>query len=229
MTREQDFERRLAEWLGDGPATAPTEVVETAIDRVAGRPQRHRLWGWLPEMVAGMGMGDRPRAFGLLIALVLTLLTALVIALPIGGGTRPAPVMVATGALGITGTIDIVSESVVDGTVQRIVVVDASDPRVSGEGQQVLHLEDAPGTGMQHWSGFMRLDNEWGAWEGSFNGARFPDGSALEYGWLTGQGAYEDLSYFHSTRDQVDGTERVVEGVIWPGEPPAIPDPSLLP
>jgi hypothetical protein len=201
MTREQDFERRLAEWLGDGPATAS----------------------------AGMRMGDRRKALGLLVAIVLTLLAATVVAVPFGSGTGPAPVMDAAGGLGITGTIDIANEWEVDGTVQRIVVVDASDSRVSGEGRQVLRLEDAPGTGMQHWSGLMRLEDEWGAWEGPFNGARFPDGSALEYGWLTGQGTYEDLSYFYSTRDQADEAERAVEGAIWPGEPPPMPDPSLLP
>lgn len=229
MTREQDLERRLAEWLGDGPAAAPTAVVETAIELIAGRPQRRRLWGWLPEMTARMWIGDRPRAFGLLVALVLTLLMALVVAVPFGGGTSPAPPMNVTGSLATTGTMDIVTETEVDGTVQRIVVVDASDPRASGEARQILRLEDAPGSSMQRWSGLMRLENDWGAWEGILHGVRHPDGLALEYGWLAGQGAYEGFSYFHSTRDQATGAERAVEGAIWPGEPPPMPDPSLLP
>ena len=47
MTREQDLERRLADWLTDGPVTAPTEVVDEAIERTVGRPQRRPIWGWL--------------------------------------------------------------------------------------------------------------------------------------------------------------------------------------
>jgi hypothetical protein len=74
----------------------------------------------------------------------------------------------------------------------------------------------------------MRLENEWGAWEGVVHGARYPDGSELEYGWLAGQDTYEGFSYFHSTRGHPAETERTVEGAIWPGEPPSTPDPSLL-
>ena len=56
MTREQDLERHLADWLTDGPVTAPTEVVDEAIERTAGRRQRHPLWGRLLEPL------DRVRA-----------------------------------------------------------------------------------------------------------------------------------------------------------------------
>ena len=56
MMREQDLERRLADWLSDGPVTAPTEVVDKAIERTVGRRQRHPLWGRLREPL------DRARA-----------------------------------------------------------------------------------------------------------------------------------------------------------------------
>jgi hypothetical protein len=229
MTREQDLERHLADWLSDGPATAPTEVVDEAIERTVGRRQGHRPWGWLLEPLGRMRTGDRTRGFALLAVLVLTMLAALAIAVPLGGGARPAPEMDPSSVLEVTGTIEVISEPEVDGVLERTVRVDASDPRVRGEARQVLHIEEAPGVGLERSTGMMRLENEWGAWEGVVHGVRYPDGSELEYGWLAGQDTYEGFSYFHSTRGHPAETERTVEGAIWPGEPPSMPDPSLLP
>ncbi len=107
--------------------------------------------------------------------------------------------------------------------------VDSLDVRVSGEARQVLHIEAAPGVGLQRSIGTMRLENEWGAWEGVVSGVRYPDGSELDYGWLRGQGNYAGFSYFHSTQGHATEAARAVEGAIWPGEPPPMPDPSLLP
>jgi len=229
MTREQDLERHLADWLTDGPATAPTEVVGEAIERTVGRRQRHRLWGWLLEPLGRMQTSDRTRGFALLAVLVLTMLAALAIAVPLGGGARPTPEMSQTSVLEVTGTIEVMKELEVDGVLERLVRVDTSEPRAKGEARQVLHIEAAPGAGLQRSTGVMRLENEWGAWEGVVRGARYPDGSELEYGWLAGQGTYEGFSYFHSTRVHPAETERTVEGAIWPGEPPPMPDLSLLP
>ena len=229
MTREQDLERRLADWLTDGPATAPTEVVDEAIERTVGRRQRHRLWGWLQELLGRMQTSDRTRGFALLAVLVLTLLAVLAVAVPFAGGTRPAPEMDPTSVLEVSGTTEVIHESEVDGVFERAVRVVASDPRARGEARQIVHIEAAPGVGLQRSTGWMRLENEWGAWEGDVHGVRYPDGSELEYGWLAGQDTYEGFSYFHSTRGHPAETERTVEGAIWPGEPPPTPDPSLLP
>lgn len=229
MTREQDLERRLADWLTDGPATAPAAVVDEAIERTIGRRQRHPLWGRLREPL------DRARArSGMRLAvpvlmLALTLLAALAIAVPFAGATRPAPEMDDTSVLQITGITEVIGESEVDGVTERLVRVDAADPRVRGEARQVFHIEVAPAAGLQRSTGVMRLENGWGAWEGAVHGVRYPDGSELEYGWLEGHGAYEGFSYFHSTGGPAAETERTVEGAIWPDEPPSMPDPSLLP
>jgi hypothetical protein len=229
MTREQDLERYLADWLSDGPATAPTEVVDEAIERTVARRQRHSLWGWLLEPLGRIRTSDRTRGFALLAVLVLTMLAALAIAVPFAGGARPAPEMDPTSVLSVTGTAELISEPEVDGVFERLVRVDASDPRVRGEARQVLHIEEAPGVGLERSTGMMRLENDWGAWEGDVNGARYPDGSELEYGWLTGEGVYAGYTYFLSIQTPSAGTDRVLEGAIWPGEPPPIPDPSLLP
>ena len=229
MTREQDLERRLADWLADGPVTAPTEVVDEAIERTAGRRQRHPLWGWLREPFDRVRAGSETRIVVLIVVLALSILAALAIAVPFAGGTRPAPEMDPTSVLAITGTTEVISESEVDGVFERAVRVVASDPSASGEARQVLLIEAAPGVGLQRSIGMMRLENEWGAWEGVVRGARYPDGSELEYGWLAGQDTYQGFSYFHSTRGHAAETERTVEGAIWPGEPPPMPDLSLLP
>ncbi len=227
MTREQDLERRVADWLTDGPVTAPTEAVDEAIERTVGRRQRHPLWGRLREPLDRVRARDKKRVVVLVLAL--TLLAALAIAVPFAGGTRPAPEMDPTSVLEITGTTEVISESEVDGVFERAMRVVASDPRASGKARQIAHIEVAPGVGLQRSTGVMRLENEWGVWEGVVHAARYPDGSELEYGWLAGQDAYEGFSYFHSTRGHAAETERTVEGAIWPGEPPPMPDPSLLP
>ena len=229
MTREQDLQRRLVDWLADGPVTSSTEVVDEAIERTAGRRQRHALWGWLLEPLDRVRAGDETRVVVLLLVLALTMLAALAIAVPLAGGTRPAPEMDPSSVLAVTGATEVISESELDGVFERLVRVDVSDPRVGGEARQVMHLEAAPGVGLQRSTGVMRLENDWGTWEGVVHGVRYPDGSELEYGWLEGHETYEGFSYFHSTRGHPAETGRTVEGAIWPGEPPSAPDPSLLP
>lgn len=229
MTREQDLQRRLVDWLTDGPVTSPTEVVDEAIKRTAGRRQRHPLWGWLLEPLDRFRAGQDTRVVVLVLVLALTMLAALAIAVPLAGGTRRAPEMDPSSVMSVTGATEVIRESELDGVLERLVRVDASDPRVRGEARQVMSIESAPTVGLQRSTGLMRLQNEWGAWEGTIHGVRYPDGSELEYGWLEGQAIYEGFSYFHSTRGHPAETGRTVEGAIWPGEPPSAPDPSLLP
>ena len=212
MTREQDLQRRLVDWLTDGPVTSPTEVVDEAIERTAGRRQRHPLWGWLLESLDRVRAGDETRVVVLLLVLALTMLAALAIAVPLAGGTRPAPEMVPSSVLAVTGTIEVISESERDGVFERLVRVDVSERRVGGEARQVMHIEAAPGVGLQRSTGVMRLENEWGAWEGIVHGVRYPDGSEFEYGWLEGHETYQGFSYFHSTRDHPAETGRTSRG-----------------
>ena len=46
MTPEQDFERRLTDWLSDGPSMAPAEVVDRALEQTSGRRQRRGVQRW---------------------------------------------------------------------------------------------------------------------------------------------------------------------------------------
>ena len=99
MTREQDLERHLADWLTDGPVTAPTEVVDEAIERTVGRRQRHPLWGRLLEPLDRVRAGDETRVLVLIVVLALSMLAALAIAVPFAGGARaPLPPRAAEGS-----------------------------------------------------------------------------------------------------------------------------------
>lgn len=228
MTREQDLERRLADWLESGPVVAPPDVVDGAIERTRGRTQR-RLWSaWLLRVADRLGGDGGTRRLGLPVVIVLTLLTALAIAVPLTGGPGPAPSMEATVVRDVHGTAGVLDEASSAGLTEHRLLVDVADPRIRGEALQTIRIEDVPEAGLQRSVGVMRLENPWGAWEGSINGVRYPDGTEIECGWLAGEGAYAGFSYFHSTRDHPAEAERVLEGAIWPGEPPSMPDPSLL-
>jgi len=77
MTREQDLQRRLVDWLTDGPVTAPTQVVDEAIKRTVGRRQHHPLWGWLLAPLDRFRAGEDTRVVILVVVLALTMLAAL--------------------------------------------------------------------------------------------------------------------------------------------------------
>jgi len=228
MTREDEFERRLADWLESGPVTAPDEVVAEGIERTRGRRQRPAWWSWLFGLADRLRARDDARRLGLLVVLVLTLLAALAVTVPLAGGPGPAPEMDPLAVRHVSGTVETTSQSSRGDFTERVLDVDAGDVRTRGQARQLLRIEDGPDGVLQRFSGVMRLQNDWGIWEGPVNGVRYPDGTEIEYGWLAGQGAYEDFTYFHSTRDHPAEAERVLEGAIWPGEPPPMPDPSLL-
>jgi hypothetical protein len=137
--------------------------------------------------------------------------------------------MDASAALSVEGGATVRDEPMSGATVRRTLRVDVGDPRVDGDAIVLSLAEEAPATGLRRATGLMRLENVWGAWEGVVYAVHYPDGSELEYGWLAGQGTYEGFSYFHHIRGHSDGAEWAVEGAIWPGEPPPMPDPSLLP
>ena len=105
----------------------------------------------------------------------------------------------------------------------------ASDPRVSGE-QISVGLYDYPvieadgGRGTQ----VVRIENADGAWQGPVTSVDFPSDLTVEHGWLTGEGAYEGLSFFYSYHDDTASDVHTGQGMIWPGEPPPVPDAALL-
>ena len=232
MTREQEFERQLSEWLASGPTTVPTATVEGALERTQGRRQRARLWRWLSgpsEAFAVSGGARRATRLGVL-ALVLTavLLTSFVITVPLGGGPGPAPAMDPTEPYPVSGIAHLSETIATPARLTRTLEIAVEDPRIDGRAVQRLEAS-FDGAGVYHYHGTMRLENAWGAWEGPVDIARYPDGEEVEMAALTGTGAYEGHTYHYTHRHQPAVAERTVEGAIWPDEPPPLPDPSQLP
>ena len=131
---------------------------------------------------------------------------AIVVCLVIGG--MPAAAQEAspepTGPAHVTGTETIHSNVVVDSKVQVGDVMQwrgvhatsdeaASDPRVSGAGTIDGNIDIYGMNGVQR--GTFRIENDGGAWEGTFRGAIY--GGYLDNGtaWLVGSGDYEGLTY----------------------------------
>jgi hypothetical protein len=109
--------------------------------------------------------------------------------------------------------------------------VESSDPRISGTWTEVYDFRGWPApddSGLPFspsvTSGAARVDNEDGAWVGTWAGF----GSAVggqEWIQLQGEGAYEGLTaVIHQTTDFASGTE-TYEGVIVPGVLPDHPEP----
>jgi hypothetical protein len=103
----------------------------------------------------------------------------------------------------------------------------SEDPRISGEVTFVYFVDRANGLRGRHTS-LARLENDEGAWQGPLTDVFLPDGQWLQYGWLKGEDAYEGLSFFTSFRGDAGDSHHSGEGMIWPGDPPPVPDPALL-
>lgn len=233
MTREQDLERQLADWLVAGPSAAPAEVVDHALKQTESRRQWRgarrplllplaRLGRWFPAYRTA-------RVSALAVVLAGILLTSLIVSVPfLGGGTGPPPEMDGAPRV-VTGTaqVDVLSETPAE--LVRSVDFETGERSIDGRARQELTV--LVRTGDAHQShGTMRLENDWGVWEGAVDIIRYPSGEEYEYASLSGRGdAYEGYTYLYVIRQATAEAERTVEGAIWPGEPPPPLDPSVLP
>jgi hypothetical protein len=136
-------------------------------------------------------------------------------------------------AVSVTGTSTLVGESepgtatIEDGVAHQrgaVLVTNetSSDERVAGHGTITLNVdaftgpEGVLGTTQIRY-GLMRIENEDGAWEGSFAG-RLSNGRFLQTYWLRGRGDYAGLTYVVTAGG--DGPVWASEGLIYPGSPP---------
>jgi hypothetical protein len=98
--------------------------------------------------------------------------------------------------------------------------VEANDSRISGQWQQVLTNRVFPGDiGVK--SAIVRIDNDEGAWVGTFHGFAGRNSANKEWNVLEGEGGYEGLTAVFLW----SGNGSTLEGVIVPGELPPLPDP----
>jgi hypothetical protein len=102
----------------------------------------------------------------------------------------------------------------------------SEDPRISGEHTSV-YLVDRADELRRHTS-LTRIENDEGAWQGPVTDVFLPDDLWVQYGWLKGEGAYEGLSFFTSGQFDAGSANHEGQGMIWPGDPPPVPDPALL-
>lgn len=88
---------RLADWIGEGPETAPTDLLELLLHDVDRTPQRHPIWSWPRE-----GWGRRALSLRSLLALAAVIVVVAAIAVPRltsmlppsvgpGGSASPSP------------------------------------------------------------------------------------------------------------------------------------------
>jgi hypothetical protein len=109
-----------------------------------------------------------------------------------------------------------------EGTGWERATVVATDARFSGQWEQVLTDRNFGGVGIKSASG--RLENDGGAWVGTFQGYGGP-AFDREFNVFTGEGGYDGLiAVFTWSRDG-----STLEGVIVPGELPPTPDLGLIP
>lgn len=247
MTRDQDLERRLADWLTEGPVTAPRPVLDETYGLAATRHQRGRVSAWVAATLSGpLPIADDARrlARGMVLAAILAALLLGVLLTaggPFVGTPAPMPTLEPGVVLPVEGTRAVVSatepvaapdagrETSTSTTTLELLM---EDPRVSGTARIERLVEGSSTSGLRRWSGRMRLENADGAWQGTVTGAAFRDGKEVEYGWLTGSRAFEGYTFFYiSSLDPGapdGGTGPMVEGIVWPGEPPPAPDPAGL-
>jgi hypothetical protein len=90
-----------------------------------------------------------------------------------------------------------------------------NDPRATGRGEFAFSIDAYSIAGSQ-W-GTQHLENEDGAWEGPCSGGSWDEGNHLLMScWLVGSGGYAGYTYY-----QVHQPGGNVEGIIYPGSPPA--------
>ncbi len=90
----------------------------------------------------------------------------------------------------------------------------ASDPRVSGE-QTAVYSGDSSSAergDLGRGTALVRIENADGAWQGPVTVVDLPDYMTIENGWLTGEGAYEGLSFFYSYHDDTASDVHTGEG-----------------
>jgi hypothetical protein len=108
----------------------------------------------------------------------------------------------------------------------------SEDPRISGDHTSVAVGEGGipPATAdrLGRFTSLVRIENDEGAWQGPVTDVFLPDSLWIQYGWLKGEGAYEGLSFFTSGEFAAGSPSHSGQGMIWPGDPPPVPDPALL-
>jgi len=105
-----------------------------------------------------------------------------------------------------------------------------SDPRLEGTYQLGFDADmvgPAGTSGPSVGSGTWRIENDEGAWQGSFPVIQFADHTTTVTTPLVGEGAYEALTAIWESRHDASACSWAVRGLIIEGDLPAAPDPVM--
>ena len=102
-----------------------------------------------------------------------------------------------------------------------------SDPRLAGDYYVSYDSDDyESSTVTSVGSGTWRIENEDGAWQGSFTNIKYPDSTTIVSTALVGEGAYDGLTaLWESTNIRPLGCAWDVRGLILEGDVPVAPRP----
>ena len=104
-----------------------------------------------------------------------------------------------------------------DGVITIVSVM--NDPRVSGTATWKFSIDVYSTVGLE-WGPY-HLQNDKGAWDGTCSGGTWNAGSAIISScWLAGSGDYAGHTYYRQFTGR-EGFYGRVEGIIYPGSPPA--------
>jgi hypothetical protein len=179
------------------------------------------------------------------------LLATAILALPLGAaapaaGQSQAPLEQA-GASFWTGTATFIEGSFTPPTdeaagetydevlgIGRRVDVAADDPRIAGTMTQVQNARLAkspdPTDGLSFViNGTARIDNDDGAWVGTWTSYGADRAGGEEWYVLVGEGAYAGLTAIFAGDVDADSPQGPLEGVIVPFALPEVPEPAPLP
>ena len=105
-----------------------------------------------------------------------------------------------------------------------------SDPRLEGTyqlGFDADTVSPADTSGPSVGAGTWRIENDEGAWQGSFPVIEFADHTTTVTTALVGEGAYEGLTAIWESRHDASACSWEVRGLILEGELPAAPAPVM--
>jgi hypothetical protein len=100
-----------------------------------------------------------------------------------------------------------------------------NDPRVTGMATWDFDIDvygpyGPEGLGPE-WGPF-RIESDDGSWEGPCSGGAWHEGDGIVMScWLVGVGAYEGSTFYLALEKAVGASSAEVEGIIYPGSPPA--------
>ena len=113
-------------------------------------------------------------------------------------------------------------------TIGLTYTAEADDPRASGDISIVLVYDWSSTVDLGRATGLARLVNEGGSFEGPINVVYYDDGSEFRMALMEGKDGYEGLSYSMTNFLDASGSGKS-QGLIWEGEPPALPSADQLP